>query len=40
MYSEATTYMYDVISMIHATNATGGGGKNVRNEDLLCEGRG
>jgi hypothetical protein len=28
--------------MIHATDATGegGGGKNTRDEDLLCEGRG
>jgi hypothetical protein len=31
--------MYDVISIIHATDATGegGGGKNARDKDLQCE---
>ncbi len=41
-YSESKTYMYDVISIIHATDATGegGGGKNARDKDLQCEWRG
>jgi hypothetical protein len=40
MYSEVMTYTYDVISTLHATNATSGGGKNAHDKDLLCEGRG
>jgi hypothetical protein len=38
-YSEAATYTYDVVSMIHATDTTGegGGGKSACDEDLQCE---